>query len=91
MSNVSFDDVSRSGSPSTTTNQFPTTPRVTQTIIGDLKSSFLPKFMPPSGSSEYPYGMPTPMMINLQTNEFTYADNAMTIASPLNLQTQGGL
>lgn len=33
-----------------------TTPRVTQTVIGDHMPSFLTRYMLPPGSREYPYG-----------------------------------
>lgn len=62
----------------------PTTLRVTQGIIGDHRPSFLPSFTLRLSSREYPYGMPTAMMANLQTNASRYADNTMTVASPLN-------
>lgn len=46
--------------------------------------SFLPSFTLPYGSREFPYGMPTTMMVDLQTSASTYADNPMTITSPFN-------
>lgn len=46
--------------------------------------SFLPSFTLPPGSMEYPYDLPTAMMVGLQTNATTYVDNAMYLVSPIN-------
>lgn len=62
----------------------PVTPRVTQALIEDPKTFFIASFTLPSGSREYPYDTPTTIIAGLKTNEFTYVDNEMTIASPLN-------
>lgn len=61
----------------------PTTPRATQPILGDPMPSFLQNFILPPSDREYPYHMHTGRIEDLQTNAFTYANNAITIASLL--------
>lgn len=57
---------------------------VTQTIIEGNRLTFLPGFTLPTGGREYPYGMPTALMVGLHTNASTYANNAMVVASSVN-------
>lgn len=57
---------------------------VTQIIIEDHEPYFLPSFTIPHGSREYPYGILTAMMTDIQTSASTYVNNAMIIASLLN-------
>lgn len=62
----------------------PTTPKTTLAIVGDPTPPYLPSFMLPLITRDYPYGMPTSMMTGLQSHASTYADNDVTTGSPLN-------
>lgn len=63
------------------------TPRGTNPLIAifvDTIFPSMPQFTLPMVTRDYPYRMPTTMMVDLQTNAYTYADNVTTAFSPHN-------
>lgn len=62
----------------------PTIPRATLTVVGDLTPSYFSSFTLPLGTRDYPYGMPTITMADLQSHISMFVDNDVTISSPLN-------
>lgn len=63
--NVSFDDITRSGSLPTTFNEYS---NYSQGRTNDYRRPFYPNIYATLGSTEYHYGTPTIMMADLQTN-----------------------
>lgn len=62
-----------------------TTPKATQVIVGDPTPPYVPSFILPLSTRDYPHGMPTTMMVGLQIHASKFADNTMAIVSPLSL------
>lgn len=60
--------------------EIPTTLRPTPIVAGDPNPPNVPTFILPLVIRDYPYGMPTAMVIGLQSHASMFADNAATIA-----------
>jgi len=72
---------------------FPMTSRGTNPLIVislDIIFPSMPQFTLPMVTRYYPYGMPTTMMSDLQTNASTYADNTTTVFPPYNTHLASG-
>lgn len=71
----------------------PTTLGPTRPIVGNTinpRVPYAPQFSLPMVVRDYPYGMETLMMADLQINASTYVDNNMIIFSPHSPQVASG-
>lgn len=57
-------------------------PKVTQTVVGDPSPHYVLSSIPSLMTIDYPWGMPTSMMANLQRHALTFPNNAANIVSP---------
>lgn len=62
----------------------PITHMPTLIVVRGPNPPYVPSFTIPLVTRDYPYGRPTAMMLELQSHILKFADNVVTIESPLN-------